>query len=92
MKSTLSKIFKSLSLSVWAPIQLQKKLRQGSGVESGRIPHSGCHTRGVATFFFSPTRAQVDEKSIMNCIEVQKFMVKCLFWGGGHHPNPFVPL
>ena len=29
----------------------------------------------------------VDEKSIENGLEGQKFLVVCLFWGGCHHPN-----
>ena len=29
----------------------------------------------------------MDEESIENGLEVQKFLVVCLFWGGCHHPN-----
>ena len=29
----------------------------------------------------------MDEKSIENGHEGQKFLVVCLFWGGCHHPN-----
>ena len=29
----------------------------------------------------------MDEKSIENGLEGQKFLVVCLFWGGCHHPN-----
>ena len=30
---------------------------------------------------------KLDEKSIENGLEGQKFLVVCLFWGGCHHPN-----
>ena len=30
---------------------------------------------------------KLDEKSIENGLEGQKFLVACLFWGGCHHPN-----
>ena len=47
---------------------------------------------GVATFFFfffffSVSGLKLDEKSIENGLEGQKFFVVCLFWGGCHHPN-----
>ena len=41
---------------------------------------------GVATFFFEPG-VKLDEKSIENGLEGQKFLVVCIFWGGCHHPN-----
>ena len=41
---------------------------------------------GVATFFFE-SGLKLDEKSIKNGLEGQKFLVVCLFWGGCHHPN-----
>ena len=48
---------------------------------------------GVATFFFFfffflEPGVKLDEKSIENGLEGQKFLVVCLFWGGCHHPNP----
>ena len=48
---------------------------------------------GVATFFFLffffffVSGLKLDEKSIENGLEGQKFLVVCLFWGGCHHPN-----
>ena len=47
---------------------------------------------GVATFFFFfffEPGVKLDEKSIENGLEGQKFLVVCLFWGGCHHPNQF---
>ena len=41
-------------------------------------------------FFFFEPGVKLDEKSIENGLEGQKFLVVCLFWGGCHHPNlPF---
>ena len=37
--------------------------------------------------FFFGTGVKLDEKSIENGLEGQKFLVVCLFWGGCHHPN-----
>ena len=37
-------------------------------------------------FSFEPG-VKLDEKSIENGLEGQKFLVVCLFWGGCHHPN-----
>ena len=47
---------------------------------------------GVATlfFFFLVSGLKLDEKSIENGLEGQKFLVVCLFWGGCHHPNKSV--
>ena len=48
---------------------------------------------GVATFFFFfffESGLKLDEKSIENGLEGQKFLVVCLFWGGCHHPNTFM--
>ena len=62
----------------------------GSGVVvGGRVVY---HTStgqyiGVATFFFYVSGLKLDEKSIENGLEGQKFLVVCLFWGGCHHPN-----
>ena len=38
-------------------------------------------------FFFFVSGLKLDEKSIENGLEGQKFLVVCLFWGGCHHPN-----
>ena len=44
----------------------------------------------MATFFFFEPGVKLDEKSIENGLEGQKFLVVCLFWGDCHHPNdPF---
>ena len=40
-------------------------------------------------FFFFVSGLKLDEKSIENGLEGQKFLVVCLFWGGCHHPNAF---
>ena len=37
------------------------------------------------SFFFEPG-LKLDEKSIENGLEGQKFLVVCLFWGGCQHP------
>ena len=54
---------------------------------------------GVATFFlffffffFFESGLKLDEKSIENGLEGQKFLVVCLYWGGCHHPNCRVSL
>ena len=69
----------------------------GGGGGGGRIPHFNWSTYrggnfiGVATFFlfffFFVSGLKLDEKSIENGLEGQKFLVVCLFWGGCHHPN-----
>ena len=69
----------------------QKASGRGGG---GRVVY---HTStgqyiGVATFFFFfffffKPGVKLDEKSIENGLEGQKFLVVCLFWGGCHHPN-----
>ena len=72
----------------------QKASGEGRGVVGGRVVF---HTStgqyiGVATFFFFffffLPGLKLDEKSIENGLEGQKFLVVCLFWGGCHHPNP----
>ena len=46
---------------------------------------------GVATFFFFfEPGLKLDEKSIENGLEGQKFLVVCLFWGGCHHPKTWL--
>ena len=41
-------------------------------------------------FFFFVSGLKLDEKSIENGLEGQKFLVVCLFWGGCHHPNVII--
>ena len=76
----------------------QKASGGGGGVGGGRVGGGGVvyHTStgqyiGVATFFFFffffLSGLKLDEKSIENGLEGQKFLVVCLFWGGCHHPN-----
>ena len=82
----------SLSLSVCSQSGPPKSV--GGGVGGGRVVY---HTStgqyiGVATlffffFFFLVSGLKLDEKSIENGLEGQKFLVVCLFWGGCHHPN-----
>ena len=85
----------SLSLSVFSQSGLPKSVGSGgSGVGGrGRVVY---HTStgqyiGVATFFFFffffEPGVKLNEKSIENGLEGQKFLVVCLFWGGCHHPN-----
>ena len=76
----------SLSLSVFSQSGLPKSV--GSGGGGGRVVY---HTStgqyiGVATFFFFfffffESGVKLDEKSIENGLEGQKFLVVCLFWG-----------
>ena len=71
--------------------------RGGGGVGgvggSGRIPHfnwsiyRGGNFFFFFFFFFFEPGVKLDEKSIENGLEGQKFLVVCLFWGGCHHPN-----
>ena len=71
----------------------QKASGRGSGVGggSGVVYHTSTGQYiGVATFFFFfffEPGVKLDEKSIENGLEGQKFLVVCLFWGGCHHPN-----
>ena len=85
----------SLSLSVFSQSGLPKSVGSG-GVGggsggSGRIPHFNWSIyRGgnfFFFFFFFEPGVKLDEKSIENGLEGQKFLVVCLFWGGCHHPN-----
>ena len=61
---------------------------------SGRIPHFNWSIyRGgnfFFFFFFFEPGVKLDEKSIENGLEGQKFLVVCLFWGGCHHPNAYI--
>ena len=61
-------------------------------VRLGVFSGGGCHhpNRGgnfFFFFFFFEPGVKLDEKSIENGLEGQKFLVVCLFWGGCHHPN-----
>ena len=53
------------------------------------IPHFNwsIYRGGNFFFFFFEPGVKLDEKSIENGLEGQKFLVVCLFWGGCHHPN-----
>ena len=83
----------SLSLSVFSQSGPPKSV--GGGGRGGRGGGVVYHTStgqyiGVATFFFFfffESGLKLDEKSIENGLEGQKFLVVCLFWGGCHHPN-----
>ena len=58
------------------------------GGGGGRIPHFNWSIyRGGSIFFFFESGLKLDEKSIENGLEGQKFLVVRLFWGGCHHPN-----
>ena len=70
--------------------------QKASGGRGGRIPHFNWSIyRGGNFFFFFfffflfffESGLKLDEKSIENGLEGQKFLVVCLFWGGCHHPN-----
>ena len=80
----------SLSLSVLSQSGPPKSVGGGGEGVGGRVVY---HTStgqyiGVATFFFVlEPGLKLDEKSIENGLEGQKFLVVCLFWGGCHHPN-----
>ena len=70
----------------------QKASGRGVGVGvggGGRIPHFNWSIYRGGNFFFSfyEPGVKLDEKSIENGLEGQKFLVLCLFWGGCHHPN-----
>ena len=90
----------SLSLSVLSQSGPSKSVGGlgGRGVGGGgRVVY---HTStgqyiGVATFFFFfffffEPGLKMDEKSIENGLEGQKFLVVCLFWGGCHHPKTWL--
>ena len=80
----------SLSLSVLSQSGSPKSVG-GVGGGEGRIPHFNWSIyRGgnfFIFFFFFESGLKLDEKSIENGLEGQKFLVVCLFWGGCHHPN-----
>ena len=85
----------SLSLSVLSQSGPPKSVGGGSGVVGGgggggglgRIPHFNWSIYRGGNFFFYVSGLKLDEKSIENGLEGQKFLVVCLFWGGCHHPN-----
>ena len=85
----------SLSLSVLSQSGPPKSVGGGGGRRGGGGGGVVYHTStgqyiGVATFFFFfffQPGVKLDEKSIENGLEGQKFLVVCLFWGGCHHPN-----
>ena len=90
----------SLSLSVLSQSGPPKSVGGGGGVGvvgggggGGRIPHFNWSIyRGGNFFFFLffESGLKLDEKSIENGLEGQKCSVRCLFWGGCHHPNYFI--
>ena len=83
----------SLSLSVLSQSGPPKSVGGGrGGWGGGRVVY---HTStglyiGVATFFLFEPGLKLDEKSIENGLEGQKFLVVCLFWGGCHHPKTWL--
>ena len=81
----------SLSLSVLSQSGPPKSVGGGGGGRGGgRIPRFNWSIyRGGNFFFFLffESGLKLDEKSIENGLEGQKFLVVCLFWGGCHHPN-----
>ena len=81
----------SLSHSVSSQSGPPKSVGSGGGGVGGRIPHfNWLIYRGgnfFFFFFFFGSGVKLDEESIENGLEIQKFLVVCLFWGGCHHPN-----
>ena len=82
----------SLSLSVLSQSGPPKSVGGGGVVVGGVVYHTSTGQYiGVATFFFFffffASGLKLDENSIENGLEGQKFLVVCLFWGGSHHPN-----
>ena len=79
----------SLSLSVFSQCGPPKSVGsgRGSGV-GGRIPHFNWSIYRGGNFFYE-SEVKLDEKSIENGLEGQKFLVVCLSWGGCHHPNKY---
>ena len=86
----------SLSLSVFSQSGPPKSVGGGQGGRGGR---GGSYTTLQLVniqgwqlfffFFFFVSGLKLDEKSIENGLEGQKFLVVCLFWGGCHHPNTY---
>ena len=79
----------SLSLSVLSQSGPPKSVGGRRGGGGGRIPHFNwsIYRSGNFFIFFLESGLKLDEKSIENGLEGQKFLVLCLFWGGCHHPN-----
>ena len=75
----------SLSLSVFSQSGPPKSV----GGVGGVVYHTstGQYRGGNFFFFFFESGLKLDEKSIENGLEGQKFLLVCLFWGGCHHPN-----
>ena len=72
------------SLTKWSP----KKRGGGGSGWGGIVYHTSTGQYQICrggNFFFQPG-VKLDEKSIESGLEVQKFLVVCLFWGGCHHP------
>ena len=83
----------SLSLSVLSQSGPPKSVGGGGrGVGGeGRTPHFNWSVyRGGNFFFCFEPGLKLDEKSIENGLEGQKFLVVCLFWGGCHHPKTWL--
>ena len=82
--------FSCLYLFPFSHKVVPQKASGGGGVGGGVVYHTSTGQYiGVATFFFFffVSGLKLDEKSIENGLEGQKFLVVCLFWGGCHHPN-----
>ena len=84
----------SLSLSVPSQSGPPKSVGGVGGRRgSGRIPHSTGQYIGVATFFsfffFNESGLKLDEKSIENGLEGQKFLVVCLFCWKRKYKNSY---
>ena len=84
--------FSGLYLFPFAHKVVPQKASGRGGGGGCRIPHFNYWSiyRGgdffSFCFFFKPG-VKLDEKSIENGLEGQKFLVVCLFWGGCHQPN-----
>ena len=88
--------FSCLYLFPFSHKVVPQKASGGGRVGGGVVYHTSTGQYiGVATFFFFfffffffvVSGLKLDEKSIENGLEGQKFLVVCLFWGGCHHPN-----
>ena len=78
----------SLSLSVLSQSGPPKSVGGGGWGPGGFVYHTSTGQYvGVATFLFLGTGVKLKKESIENGLEVQIFLVVCLFWGGCHHPN-----
>ena len=77
----------SLSHSVLSQSGPPKSLGSGVGGRGGGVVYHTSTGQYIGMAFFSDPGVKLDEKSIENGLEGQKFLVVCLFWGGCHHPN-----